>query len=344
MQIEVIDKVDALQAFEPIWETLRSANPITDVFTSLDWFLNWWNHFGNGVEPNMLVVHDGDKWTHIPGYGARLHVLVVWDGDEPVAIAPLILVQGQWRRFPVRILAPPLNSHAPRSGFLVPREPHAAVAALVQYLVNSTLWDVMLLDGIPRQSGFVAAFREVAAQRLCLTPSTSSWSHLYLALEGNWEEYLSSRNRHFRKHLWQAERALAQLGTVTIERYDSPDTIQTGMQAFMEIDRESWKARDGESIALHPALGTYYQELAERFARRNCCELWLLSIANEPAAAFLCLRDARKLYTLKTAYKAKFASARYSPGIVLLTHIIQEAWKAKLLGVDFVGRMPFVER
>jgi len=261
-----------------------------------------------------------------------------------MAIAPLLLVRGWWRRCPVRILAPPLNNHAPRSGFLTARAPRAAVMAVVEYLARSRQWDMMLLDGIPGQSGLVPALSEAAVQRLRLGRQQPPWSHAYLAIEGTWEQYLARQKRHFRKHLWQAERALTQMGTVTVERYDRPETVPIGMQVFMEIDSESWKAKEGESLALHPAVGAYYTDLAERFAQRQRCEIWTLKIAHEPTAAFLCLCDNRVLYTLKTSYKEKFASARYSPSIVLLARIVEEAWERKLSGIDFVGRMPFVER
>lgn len=345
MRVELIETEDALRALEPVWESLWRADPAADVFTSFDWFLNWWEHFGHGRGSYGLVMRDGDRWVSLPGRDTRLHVLVVWDQGEALAIAPLLLLHGWWQRCPVRILAPPLNNHAPRSGFLMSRASRAAVAAVVEYLARSRQWDLMLLDGIPGQSGLVPTLSEVAARRLRPGQRQLPWFHAYLAVEGTWEQYLKQKSENFRRSLRRAERALAQLGTVTVEQYEGLDTVQTtGMPAFMEIDRESWKARDGESIALHSHLGAYYGALATQFAKKNQCEIWTLSIANEPAAAFLCLCDGRVLYILKSSYKDKFGSSQLSPSFVLMARIVQDVWRRKLSGIDCVGQVPFLER
>jgi hypothetical protein len=344
MHVEVIETEAALQALAPTWERLWTSIPQTDIFASFDWFCNWWEHFGTGTSTDVMVVRDGDGWHDLRGDHKQLHVLVVWEHDAVVAIAPLLLVRTRWRRWPVRLLMPPLNAHAPRSGLLVSPTAPTAVTALVEYLATSTRWDMLWLDGIPGLSRVVSTCGAVAARRLRLGRQQPSWSHAYLALESTWEQYLARQKRHFRKHLWQAERALARLGTVTMDCYTCPEAIPDAMQRFIEIDGASWKAREGESLASHPAIAAYYTALATRLAQRQRCEIWLLSIAHEPAAAFLCLRDGRVLYTLKTSYKEKFASAQHAPSIVLLAHMIQVSWQQQRQGIDFVGRMPFVER
>lgn len=345
MQVQVIETVDALRTLEPEWERLWSEDPAGDIFTSVDWFLTWWKHFGHGVGAGALVLSDGERLVSVPGRGARLHVLVVREKGDIVAIAPLIIVRGWWRRCPVRILALPLNNHGPRSGFIMSRAMHTACTAMVEHLVESLAWDIMLLDGIPRLSGVVPLFQKAAARREVVGQSNSLWSHSYLTLDGTWQEYLLCKTHNFRRQLRRSERALEQLGKVTVERFEGSAGVESGMPAFMEVDRESWKAKHGESIALQSDVGAYYRDLALRFARRKRCQIWILSIAHEPAAAFLCLCDKRQvLYTLKTAYKDKFAGPKYSPSRVLMAHIIQEAWQNGLKGIDFAGRMPFAER
>ena len=141
----------------------------------------------------------------------------------------------------------------------------------------------------------------------------------------------------------QSERALNKLGALTFERYDQPNTIRSGFQTFVEVDSESWKSTKGESITFHSNLEAFYLELVKRLASQNRSEIWTLKINEEPAASFICLRYRNVLYTLKTSYKQKYASARHSPGKVLLSQMIKEAWRAKLVGVDFVGKVPFVE-
>jgi CelD/BcsL family acetyltransferase involved in cellulose biosynthesis len=344
MRLEVVDTVDRLQTLGPEWEALRFRDAQTDVFASFDWFLTWWEHFGNGSGPAALVVHDGDALVDIPGQVDRLHVLLVREGDKLTGIVPLIAVRGLWKKCPVRVLAPPLNSHAPRSGIICADNATTVSEALALHLAESSGWDMMILDGLPRDSGCVSTFRGTADRQGLRRRNDSSWTHSLLACEGTFEHYLNRKGYHFRRHLRQLGRALAQLGPVTATRYETPAEVEKGMRAFMEIDRESWKAMEGESIGLSAEVGSFYSDLAQRFVQRNRCEIWILWIGDEPAAGYLCLRDQNALYTLKTSYKRKFSSARHSAGFILLGRIVEDAWRRNLSHIDFVGKLPFTER
>ena len=112
----------------------------------------------------------------------------------------------------------------------------------------------------------------------------------------------------------------------------------------MAIDAASWKATNGESIALSSEVGAYYRSLMLRFGASGSACIWVLRIAGQPAAGYLCLVHNRIVYLIKTSHAKEFASARHAPSRVLLSHMIETSWKAGLRGIDFVGRMEFVDR
>ncbi len=344
MDLELIETEEALRRLEPEWNHLWRQDPAAEIFTSFDWFLNWWEHFGRGTGADALVVHDDGRPIGIRGRGARLQILCIRDKGRPIAIAPLILLRGWWRRCPVRIMAAPVNNHAPRSGFLVPFSPEVSLSMMSDYLANSTAWDILLLDGMPLRSGIVTSFGQEAHHRGLRKFGGPPMPNSYLALDGSWSDYLQRRSGTFRRSLHRTERALERLGKVGLTCYEDPSSVETGIKEFMEIDGESWKARGGESLSRHPKLGAYYGALVRRFARRNRCQVWVLKIGEEPASAFICLHDNRVLYTMKTSYKERFASNECSPGLALMARILQRVWQTGFVGVDFVGRTSFSER
>ncbi|MBE9536612.1 MAG: GNAT family N-acetyltransferase [Proteobacteria bacterium] len=344
LNVELIETMDGLRALEEAWETLWIKDSTADIFTSFDWFLNWWEHFGNGTERSTHELHDDHNLIGIGGKDARLHVILVRDKGELIGIAPLILLRGQWRRCPARILAPPLNSHAPRSGIVLTCNPKEAIAAIVNFLSKSKAWDVMLLDGISQRSGVIAAFRNEITRMGLKTYESSPWHHSYIAFDGTWEQYLAQKSRNFRQQMRRSERSLEIMGALRVECFDKPETIDIGLRLFMEIDGESWKARAGESLALNTTIGAYYADLARQCVKKSHCQIWVLRVSGEPASAFLCLRDDRTLYTIKTSSKEKFASNACSPGSTLIAHIFKDIWESELNGLDFVGRIMFSER
>jgi len=272
-----------------------------------------------------------------------MHVLTVEDNGEVVGILPLVLVPGKWNRLPVRFLAPAINGHSPRGSFLSARLTDDAFRALAEHLADSSDWDVMILDGIRLDSGFVNKFSRAVSSCGIAVVEQSTWWHAFLKIDGTWNEFLASQGRSFRSSLDRWRSGLEKLGPIRVERYAGSD-VRKAMQILVEVDRSSWKASGGESLALHPELAAYYQEQAVRFAAKDKSEAWILTINQEPAAAICCLRKDDVLYMLKTSYSDSFASASGSPGNHLLARIMESCWERGFRGVDFMIRAAFVER
>lgn len=344
MLVELIDTIEGLKSLEKVWRGLWEEDPSADIFSSFDWFMNWWEHFGNETDLATFVVHKGDDLVAIDGSKPRLNLLFVSDSNKTAGIVPLILIRGQWRHLPARLLLSPLNNHASRSGWLLSTHQHKALSAIVKYLVRSQSWDIIILDGIAHQSKFIHRFQDVSSKAGLYGYSDLPWSHSYISLEGGWERYIKGKSENFRRTLHRAEKALEKVGHISVRSYEGTDMADAGMKVFLEIDSESWKAEKGESIAVHQSLGAYYIDMARRFAKNNQYHLWSLDIQNEPAAAFLCLKNNHEVYTIKSSYKKKFASNNRSPSFVLLARILQEVSKTGFDGVDFFGKVSFTER
>ncbi|MGB7631922.1 MAG: GNAT family N-acetyltransferase, partial [Candidatus Deferrimicrobium sp.] len=279
------------------------------------------------------------------GKDARPNVMIFREKGKIRAIAPLIRFKGVWKRFPFRILTLPLNYQSPRSGILFTCEPDLLAQEMLGCLGRSKDWDVLLMDGIPVRSNFLPEFRRQATRmRLPTGEHYDPWFHSRLTMEGSWKEFLAGKSHKTRKNMGQAARYLSELGTITVQRHGTPEEIEEGVRAFLEIDSDSWKKDEGEIVVRDPILKNYYVDLTNTFSKSNRLEIWILKIGGEPAAGYLCLKNQGTLYTLKTSYKSRYISARYSPGVVLLTDIMKNSWGTSLDAIDFCGWMPFVNR
>jgi CelD/BcsL family acetyltransferase involved in cellulose biosynthesis len=346
LRVETIASVDALQRIRPEWQALWQADPDADVFRSWEWFDNWWRHFGHGERRAALVAVCADEWVPIPGADWRMRVLVVREPEGvPIALLPLVSVEGSFRETRGRIVSTPVNSHSLRAGPIATRFDSAVCEALCEALCDDPDWDLLLLDGMPADCARARLLAGSLSGRGLVASSSASWENVWLSAEGRWSAYLASRARAFRMHLWQNERALAKLGALRLDCHADPLAIGTGFEAFLEVERGSWKARSGESIATVEDLRRRYAELVECLAQRGQVEIWILCVGDRPAAGLICLVDRHARYFYKLSYAEAYGgSSRLSPSQVLLGKVIERTWESGTPGYDFLGKLPFVSR
>lgn len=345
MHSELIEDSLTLSACENDWQRTWLQDPQADIFASPFWFVNWWQHF-SASNTDMLFHHESSNAAAIPANQIRCNLLTLRDGNDTVAVLPLVKIQSQWRRCPVTLLMPALNAHSPRSGFTlasnIEKERQQLLNAAAKQLRKYKNWDVLLLDGIGSHSDIHPSQQLQQATSQHIT-ACEQWSHCYIPFDQDWDDYLRSQGRHFRQRLTQPARTITELGEVRYSCYQGEDAHQLGLPAFSEVDASSWKSVAGETIAEHK-IAEYYQGMVKRFSQQNLCHIWVMTINEELAASFICLIHNQIVYLIKTSFKEKFSSARHAPSRVLLGHMIEHYWKAGWRGMDCVGRMAFVER
>lgn len=344
--VEMVTDEAALERLRGEWERLWCEDEGADVFASYDWFANWWRHFGGRESGAALVARGPGGLLAVPGQLHGLAVCVARDGQgRAAAVLPLVRARGVYRGCRARLLATPINSHAPRTGLVLARDARAStIGALARHIAELRDHDVLLLDGLRGSGGrHEALVRALRAQGLVMGAS-GQWAHSCVRFEGAREGLLAQKSKHFRKHLGQTTRALEKLGALAVERHAGQEAVERGLPLFLAIDAASWKATDGESIAAHAPLREYYVALCRRFAALGRCEIWVLRVGGVPAAAFLCLAAKGTCHTLKTSFDAAFTSSRRSPSHVLIGEMIRQSWQPQRRGIDFVGRLAFVER
>ena len=345
MKAEVICDLAGLHALQTEWDRLWAEDATADIFGSFDWFLNWWTHFGQGERTDALHAHGASGLIAVPGGNWRMRVIVVRDpAGVTRAILPLVLISGMYEGVRCRILSTPINSQSVRACIVASPFGPDIVTVLCDALCEESEWDVLLLTGVARDGARPKQLAAALAGRGMTRGPVGTVPSAYLRIDGTWDEYMAGGSRrHFRRSLVKAERGLEKSGALSWERYAAAEASSIGTTLFMEVDGASWKAHSGESVAMVPALRDYYTALCARLAQTGRAEVWGLRVGGQPAAVFLCLNDGRALYTLKSSYSEAFAEGR-SPSQVLIRHVIRESWNSGLRGVDFVGKVPFLDR
>lgn len=239
---------------------------------------------------------------------------------------------------PAQSLQGLINAHSPFTNILVRRGGEQFLAAAMHRLLKMIRWQSIDFGAVPQQSALAELLNESLHPTSIATPAESR-RNLEIAFRGTFDSFVTDRPS-LKKAVERAIRRLERdFGPVSLEWWEGMDALSLGFPAFIEVDSESWKARqsDGEALYKTPAAYSFYSHLVADFAQQGRSHVCALRLGGHLAAAQLCFESDSVLYGYKTSYKEKFApKAECRPGFVLLSLIIERAW-CRFSGLNPMG-------
>lgn len=315
LKVEIISAYNSFLKLEQIWNRLVEEAGIDHPFLNYEWMRTWWECFGAGKE---------------------LHILVVKEGGEVIAIAPLILSCERIYGFKVRCLRSLYNLHTPRCSFIVTRRPEEAYRAVWQSLASQKrLWDVLELHQLPAGSRTLEELLRLAAENGFLTGLWRSEDSPYVPLIGTWEDYFNKLDGKHRSNLRNRLKRLSKLGQVELEEISSPAELDGALDDSFRLEAAGWKGEAGTAISCHPELRCFYTSLAKRAAQHGWLRLHFLTVNGRRIASGYSLCHKNKLYLLKPGYDPQYAP--YSPFNLLCYSVLRDAFQRALAEYDFLG-------
>ena len=295
----------------PEWQELLARDPNRHVFATPEWNKLWWTRFG-------------------PPSGKELFVLTLYRGDELAAIVPLYRKPEDGRgvlRFNGGI---DLTDYCGPICSLDDRDDVAE--ALIRWLkTTETEWDEFDAHNMPVPLGFTEFLVERADAEGFRFDVEQEETTAVLPLSASWDEYLEQLDSKERHELRRKRRRLGRDHPDARFRRATIETLETDIGSFVEMHRqaEGHKGRFmGEEIA------AFFKDIAHAFAERGWMRLDLLEVGDRPLAATFSFALDNTLYLYNSAYDP--ATARLSPGYVLVSHLIEEAIEEGLKQFDFL--------
>jgi CelD/BcsL family acetyltransferase involved in cellulose biosynthesis len=305
-----------------VWECLRRAAPTESLFLTPEWLQTWCRHLGSG-QPLLFAV---------------------LDGDEVVALAPIdrIWVGG------LAVLRPLGLGVADYADLLLPPDPArrlGALGALADALIARTgAWDALDLRGVPAESETASELIAVAAARGMRHAVLPGYTRPGIALEGSWEEYLSSRPGRFRYNLRSRLRRLGEQGAVTFRTVSQPDEVGPALATLTDLHARRWHGQHTATIfSSSAAARRFYADACTRYAERGLLDLTLLEVDSRAVAGSLGFIDRETYYYYLPAWEPSLAPL--SPSSLLLGHLVERAYGLGLKRFDFMlGDEPYKAR
>ncbi len=315
IRTETISGYQAFLDLEPAWDEAVKSAGIDHPFLEHVWVRTWWECFGAGSE---------------------LHIIVVKEGLEIIAIAPLILTPIRMFGALVRRLGFLYNAHVPRSGFIVCKRHEEAYRAIWNHVRSErNAWDLLQLCQLPEGSPTLVAVQTMAVAEDFPNGVWLSGASPYISLDGRWREYYDGLATKHRSNLRNRFKRLNQVGSVEIETVSAESSVPDALETGLRLEESAWKRDAGTAISCDPQVWKFYETFARRAAARNWLHLNFLKAGEQRVAFDYSLEYDDQVYLLKLGYDPEFSA--YSPSNLLLSMAVERAFEQGLRKYDFLG-------
>ena len=127
-----------------------------------------------------------------------------------------------------------------------------------------------------------------------------------------------------REHLALARNRARRRGRVELIGTDEVSSEML-FAALVELHRARWQARNQPGVLSDPRVRAFHQAAIPRLAAAGVPRLYALRIAGKLASVYYGFADRGRAYVYLTAFDPAFSFE--SPGTLLLSHAIDEAWR-----------------
>jgi len=256
----------------------------------------------------------------------ELRVVVVEEGEDIVAVAPLVQPQGKpcLKMLGVSELGEPTDALC---------KDKDALRALATTLLD--LGVPLLLKRVPSDSLLPNALKEsFRGHGALFSTRDNSWP--FIPLDSSWGEPESHLNAGRRSDLRRSQRIAAGMGMVSSEVLSpTPATLAPLLEEAFAVEAASWKGETRTALSLDPVRGAFYRHYAAAACAEGLLRLSFLRIGGQAAAMQMAIEFGDRIWLLKIGYDKRFAHC--SPGILLLRETLRYSAARGLSSVEFLG-------
>ena len=302
LRVELVTRADDFAALRAPWAALLRDSRSDCFFLTWEWLHAWWTHLSDSFSLNLILV---------------------WDGDDLVGIAPLARP-----RTPLPWLSRLefLGTGFAGSDYLdviVQRDREREIARTISNaLVTSNL--ALHLDHLPPES--------VVASMLVDGVAAGAWTSMhaevgtcpYIPLAGHsWDSYLASLGSAHRANLRRRLRGLEREFDVRFARVTTEDERRDALATLVGLHNRRWDERGGSTAFATPACRAFHADVTRRALDRGWLRLYELRLNDAVAAATYCFSYNGRVSFYQGAFDDRYQ--QHSVGMVAMGLTIRAA-------------------
>ncbi|MBI5880218.1 MAG: GNAT family N-acetyltransferase [Chloroflexi bacterium] len=311
LNVQIYDTADAFDTLSSEWSALLGRAATNTLFLTREFQANWWQHFGAEGGLRLVVVRD--------------------DAGALAGIVPLYAEPPVDGRVALRLIGG--VEVADYCDIIAPRgSEETVIAAAFDALCTRDNWHVLDLRNLPAASatrtlmaaqatarGFSA---EERVEEVCPVITLPETFDAYL-------ETLDKKQRHEVRRKLRKAHAEAEINWyVTGATHD----LDQALSDFIDLHQKSQQNKDS---FMTPAMQAYFRDLARIMLAAGWLELSFIEVNGQRAATYFSFVYDKQTLLYNSGYDPQ-AYAALSPGIVLLSHLIEHSIEQKRTHFDFL--------
>jgi len=312
----IFKEISNFQDFQRLkmdWNSLVKTTDVDHAFMKHEWFESWIKH----LKPkSKMVIH------------------TAWENNTLVAIAPLHIIKQKRKGVALRVLSFMRSSITPRSNFIVDDKIDSHL--FFDTIFASKGWDVSELRavevGIPITNKFLLYLKQ--NNKYVIEDSLQS---PYEILNTDWETYLKSKSKNFKKNYRNYINRLKSAESYKIIKIDDYNELETYFDSLINVSGRSWKAKGKTDLKSMSNMAEFYKDFSKLGSKDKLFTVIILIIDDKVVAFSYYLKNQNRLVGIRWEYDEDYSY--YMPGLVLNNEITKilidtnEKWEYDLSGM-----------
>lgn len=303
MKVEVHERLEDVG--RAAWTSLHSATRLRSPFLSWSWQREWVRAFADGRRLEVWTVEDGEHGLVgvLPLYEVESGLLRSVGGADVSDYLDLLAVseceEQVWS---------------------------ALVAA------RSALPSVWELHAVPGRSTTVTVLPRLGASHGLAVSAKVEDRCPVLTLQASWDAYLASlASRHRHELLRKVRRLEREIPAAAALVCQGHADIERRADDFLRLHRLS---RPGKARFMDATMERFFRRIVSELTDSAAVSLWFLDTPAGPIASFITLEWDGTVGLYNSGFDPD--TARWSPGLVLLTHVLRDAIERRRSRFDFL--------
>ena len=323
MRIEIVKSEERFSQLKDEWNRLVADSWQNKHFHRHQWYDAWWSGFSPTIR------------------SSRLNIYLFYDGDELVAIAPLMRDNDPIFGVPSRKICFMANPHSPRMDLIISRNVSRpdVCKAFVDQLLQEKGWNLIYLRTMLREDDETSTLNdlitELQARRLNHSLEALTTSP-YFNFAENFDAYQATLDGHFRRNLRRRLRNIKKMGELKFEIFPvNGNEYRELLDEGLDLEFNGWKGRNGTAIKCAEHIYSFYVQLCENFRTEGELFFHTLRLDDRLLAFDYCFADHDTFHINKIMYEEEFR--KYSPGNLLKLLQIEHCHTEHYKEYDFLG-------
>lgn len=278
------------------WQSLETRARTRSFFVGWTFLSTWWEHFHREREAKVFLLRDSR--------------------GEPVAIVPLYIEERVLPLGSVRVLRNVGFADVVNPDYLdalvLPGRENEVADALLPILFEGASWEFAEFSELDSRASLIRMVKrwrkitrgELRFDRRGICP--------YLELPSSSEEFMKSRNSHFRQQLRRYRRKIERDLRVRWRRVGQDVDLPSAMRALMSLHQERMEATGRGGNFRKRDYFAFHRVLAERLIQSGELYFWLLYVEGSPIATHYGFLHEGVYYGYQMGFSPRYH--KYSPG------------------------------